>query len=128
MARVDGVAVVTVNLASSLAFYRLLGIDAPPPIPGERYACAVNHGLRLSWSDAQSAACGAPAHRPEHALPGCRLVLRCSRPAEVDALAEAVAEAGHAVLRQPFDAPWAARVCRVLDPDGNTVELFAPLP
>lgn len=27
----------------------------------------------------------------------------------------------------PFDAPWGQRYATVLDPDGNGVDLFAPL-
>jgi uncharacterized glyoxalase superfamily protein PhnB len=30
-------------------------------------------------------------------------------------------------LRSPFDAFWGQRYATVLDPDGNTVDLFAPL-
>jgi hypothetical protein len=29
---------------------------------------------------------------------------------------------------EPFDAPWDSRHCRILDPDGNAIDLFAPLP
>jgi hypothetical protein len=29
---------------------------------------------------------------------------------------------------EPFDAPWDSRHCRILDPDGNAIDLFAPPP
>ncbi len=47
--------------------------------------------------------------------------------AEVDALFEKLTAAGHAGLLKPYDAPWGQRYATVADPDGNWVDLFAPL-
>ncbi len=35
--------------------------------------------------------------------------------------------AGYKSELTPFDAPWGQRYAVVLDPDGNGVDLFAPL-
>jgi uncharacterized glyoxalase superfamily protein PhnB len=48
-------------------------------------------------------------------------------PAEVDEVVARVAEAGHTVVHQPFDAPWGQRYATVADPDGYRVDLFCPL-
>jgi uncharacterized glyoxalase superfamily protein PhnB len=48
-------------------------------------------------------------------------------PAEVDAMFERLTEAGHPGPLRPHDAPWGQRYATVLDPDGNIVDLFAPL-
>jgi uncharacterized glyoxalase superfamily protein PhnB len=48
-------------------------------------------------------------------------------PALVDELFEKVTAAGHAGTLQPYDAPWGQRYATVADPDGNWVDLFAPL-
>jgi hypothetical protein len=34
---------------------------------------------------------------------------------------------GQPELANPYDAPWSQRYVSVLDPDGNMVDLFAPL-
>ncbi|MDT5019076.1 MAG: hypothetical protein QOD39_5236, partial [Mycobacterium sp.] len=47
--------------------------------------------------------------------------------AEVDTLFEKVTAAGHPGLLKPYDAPWGQRYATVADPDGNWVDLFAPL-
>jgi uncharacterized glyoxalase superfamily protein PhnB len=47
--------------------------------------------------------------------------------AQVDALADRVAGAGHPVVTPPCAAPWAQRYATVADPDGTRVDLFAPL-
>src|SRR3954454_25048162 len=38
-------------------------------------------------------------------------------PAEVDAAAGRVAAAGHAVITEPYDAPWGQRYATVADPE-----------
>jgi uncharacterized glyoxalase superfamily protein PhnB len=48
-------------------------------------------------------------------------------PAEVDALFDKITAAGHAGTLKPYDAPWGQRYATVADPDGNSVDLFAPL-
>jgi uncharacterized glyoxalase superfamily protein PhnB len=48
-------------------------------------------------------------------------------PQQVDALFEKVTAEGHEGPLQPYDAPWGQRYATVADPDGNWVDLFAPL-
>ena len=52
----------------------------------------------------------------------------CDTPAEVDATHAALVAAGSASHLVPWDAFWGQRYAIVTDPDGNHVELFAPLP
>ena len=49
-------------------------------------------------------------------------------PADVDAVFERLVSAGHPESLAPFDAPWGQRYATVEDPDGTSVDLFAPLP
>jgi uncharacterized glyoxalase superfamily protein PhnB len=48
-------------------------------------------------------------------------------PPEVDELYERLSSDGHPGQLAPFDAPWGQRYATVADPDGTTVDLFAPL-
>ncbi len=61
--------------------------------------------------------------------PGGRLAMAfgVASPAKVDALFEKITAAGHPGLLKPYDAPWGQRYATVADPDGNWVDLFAPL-
>jgi uncharacterized glyoxalase superfamily protein PhnB len=55
------------------------------------------------------------------------LAFACESPAEVDAAyAELTAAEGTAAM-EPWDAFWGMRYAIVHDPDGNPVDLFAPL-
>jgi uncharacterized glyoxalase superfamily protein PhnB len=55
------------------------------------------------------------------------LAFLCDSPAEVDARHASLVAAGHENRLEPFDAFWGQRYATVLDPDGNPVDLFAPL-
>jgi uncharacterized glyoxalase superfamily protein PhnB len=49
-------------------------------------------------------------------------------PAAVDETVSRVRAAGHAVVKDPYDAPWGQRYATVADPDGYRVDVFCPLP
>ena len=55
------------------------------------------------------------------------LGFRCDTPAEVDQIYGELVGQGYAGHKAPWDAFWGQRYAEVLDPDGNTVDLFAPL-
>jgi uncharacterized glyoxalase superfamily protein PhnB len=56
------------------------------------------------------------------------LAFLCDDPGEVDAAHGRMVEAGHRSHVAPCDAFWGQRYATLLDPDGNAVDLFAPLP
>jgi len=56
-------------------------------------------------------------------MPGVRL----GSPAEVDEAYAALTAAGAEGHLEPWDAFWGMRYAMVHDPDGNGVDLFAPL-
>jgi uncharacterized glyoxalase superfamily protein PhnB len=55
------------------------------------------------------------------------LAFACDDPADVDATYAAFVESGSTGHLAPWDAFWGQRYAIVLDPDGNHIELFAPL-
>jgi uncharacterized glyoxalase superfamily protein PhnB len=55
------------------------------------------------------------------------LAFLCESPAEVDALYRELVDAGYDGHKEPWDAFWGQRYAQVRDPDGNGVDLFAPL-
>ena len=85
-------------------------------------------GLRLAFDTEDDDPLVPPrldARRP--AAAGSRSPSRCPDPADVDALYAELTEAGHQGELAPFDAFWGQRYAVVHDPDGNGVDLFAPL-
>jgi catechol 2,3-dioxygenase-like lactoylglutathione lyase family enzyme len=118
---------VTRDMPSTLAFYRLLGLDIPAAGPDEQHVDVITpNGYRLAWDDIELI----KSLNPEWVEPAgnrMSLAFRCDSPAEVDALYQQVLDAGHSSVRAPYDAFWGQRYATVVDPDGNHVDLFAAL-
>jgi catechol 2,3-dioxygenase-like lactoylglutathione lyase family enzyme len=115
------------DVARSLSFYRLLGL--PVPESDETHvAVDLPGGNTLSFDTEQTIAGMHPGWTPPSS-PAGRLALAfgVDTPAQVDELFETVTAAGHAGPLKPYDAPWGQRYATVADPDGNWVDLFAPL-
>ncbi len=119
----------TADLGRSLAFYRLLGLTVPDPDGPPHVAVELQGGNKMSFDIDQTIAAMHPGWAPPASPSSPRLALAVGveSPAEVDALYEKVTAAGHAGPLTPYDAPWGQRYATVADPDGNWVDLFAPL-
>ena len=60
--------------------------------------------------------------------PRAALAFECADPAEVDSIYQSMVAAGFEGHLEPWDAFWGQRYATLRDPDGNGVDLFAPLP
>ncbi|MGV9500460.1 VOC family protein [Streptomyces sp. NPDC003642] len=127
-ARFEAIGLVVSDMAASVAFYRRLGFAFPEdaghrphteaPLPG---------GLRLMLDTEETVRSFLPGWRPPSGGGRTSLALRCDGPDEVDALYAELTGAGYHGELKPWDAFWGQRYAVVLDPDGNGVDLFAPL-
>lgn len=121
------IGIVTDDLAASLAFYRLLGLDIPSDADGHVEA-TTPAGLRLMWDTVAIIHSFDPGWTRPTGGPAMSLAFECASPDEVDAVVRSIAVAGHRVAHEPWDAVWGQRYATVLDPDGNAVDVYAPLP
>jgi catechol 2,3-dioxygenase-like lactoylglutathione lyase family enzyme len=127
--RLDLVGLVVADMAASLAFYRRLGLDLPPEADGEPHVeCPLTGGLRLAWDSVESIRSFDPGWSPLAGGHRVALAFACDSPQEVDTVYAELVAAGHAGHKEPWDAFWGMRYAVVHDPDGNAVDLFAPLP
>lgn len=127
-ARFDAIGMVTADMAATLAFYRLLGLDIPADADGQPHVEApLPGGLRLMWDAEEAIKSFAPDFEPPTGEGRIGLAFRCEGPADVDATYATLTEAGHKGAMAPWDAEWGQRYAQVHDPDGNGVDLFAPL-
>jgi uncharacterized glyoxalase superfamily protein PhnB len=55
------------------------------------------------------------------------LAFECASAAEVDDTYAKVVDAGFTAKTEPFDSFWGQRYATVEDPDGDSVDVFAPL-
>jgi catechol 2,3-dioxygenase-like lactoylglutathione lyase family enzyme len=119
------IGIVSSDLGDSARFYRLLGVEVPDP-DGDHLEATLPSGLRLMW-DTVELIRGMDPDWVEPRGQRMTLAFECSDPADVDATYGRVLEADFASKHEPWDAFWGQRYAQVIDPDGNTVDLFAPL-
>jgi catechol 2,3-dioxygenase-like lactoylglutathione lyase family enzyme len=115
------------DLKRSLEFYRLLGVSVPNPDGPPHVAVELPGGNTLSFDTEETIADMHPGWAPSGSDSRLALAFGVASPEEVDALFEKVTAAGHAGPLKPYDAPWGQPYATVADPDGNWVDLFAPL-
>ena len=116
------------DLNRSLDFYRLLGLPVPDPDGPPHVAVKLPGGNTLSLDTDETIAGMHPGWAPPSSSHSrLALAIGVGSPAEVDALFEKVTAAGYSGQLKPYDAPWGQRYATVADPDGNWVDLFAPL-
>jgi len=120
----NAIGLAVADMATSLAFYRRLGLDFPPGAEHEPHTEAVvAGGIRLMWDTHDALRHFDPDFQP--GPPGGGWAFQCADPAEVDRVHAELTAAGHSSARAPWDAPWGQRYAQVRDPDGNVVDLFA---
>lgn len=125
-ARLDMIGIVAQDLARSLAFYRLLGLEIPPDAEQQPHVeTTLPGGMRLAWDTVETIRSFDPSWQPPSGSPRIGLAFRFETPAEVDAAYQTLTAAGYEGHKAPWDAPWGQRYALVHDPDGNGVDLFA---
>ena len=125
----DVIGLVVADLPASLAFYRRLGLEIPADADHEPHVeVTLPGGLRLCWDPVSTIHTFDPDWTAPTGGHRVGLAFRCADPAEVDTVYADLTAAGHEGHLEPWDAFWGQRYATVVDPDGNGVDLYAPLP
>lgn len=125
----NAIGLAVADMAAALAFYRGLGLDIPPEADKEPHVeVAVTGGFRLMFDTHETIRSFDPDFTPGTGWEGGGLAFRCTDPAEVDRVHSELVSAGHRSYKEPWDAFWGQRYAVLHDPDGNSVDLYAPLP
>jgi uncharacterized glyoxalase superfamily protein PhnB len=122
----NAVGIVTADMARSLEFYRLLGLDVPDTREAGHVNIEASDGLRLMFDSEEEIR----KFRPEWTrAPGNQigLAFQCRIPSEVDELYARMTDAGFTGDNPPWDAFWGQRYAQLRDPDGVPVDLYAAL-
>lgn len=128
MIRLDAVAVSSKDMAKTVAFYELLGFEFGDWGPDDQHVEPITKDgevrLMIDTAALMEQLTGSVPVPPNHSS----FAMLCDTPAEVDAVAAALADAGHVLTVEPWDAFWGQRYATVKDPDGYQIDLFAALP
>lgn len=126
MPELNAIGIVASDMARSIRFYRLLGLDVPETPDEDHIDTFLPNGLRFMLDSEETVR----SFQPEwNRQTGNQLALafECPSPAEVDELYAAVVAAGFHGEKEPWDAFWGQRYAQLRDPDGVGVDLYAAL-
>ncbi len=126
MPQLNAIGIVVSDMAESIRFYRLLGLDVPETPDEGHVDASLPSGVRLMLDSEETVRSFRPDWRRASGNQ-VGLALECGAAAEVDDLYARAVAAGFHGEKEPWDAFWGQRYAVVLDPDGNKVDLFAPL-
>ena len=126
--RHDVVGLVVQDMAASIGFYRRLGVQFADGADAEGHVeTDLPGGLRLVLDTVEIIHSFDPGWTEPSGGHRIALAFACDSSTEVDALYRQLVDAGHEGHLVPWDAFWGQRYATVHDPDGNAIELFAPL-
>jgi uncharacterized glyoxalase superfamily protein PhnB len=122
----NAVGIVASDMARSLDFYRLLGLDVPQTAEEGHVNISLPNSLRLMLDSEEEVR----KFRPDWVRePGNQfsLAFQCESAAEVDQVYARMLSAGYRGDKNPWDAFWGQRYAQLRDPDGVPVDLYAAL-
>ena len=126
--RIDALEVVVADMATSLAFYRQLGLDIPAGAESEMHvAVDLPGGLHMLFDTQDTIRSFDASWTPPAGGHGLALAFDCGDPAGVDATHDALVSSGHRSHLAPWDAFWGQRYALLGDPDGVRINLYAAL-
>jgi uncharacterized glyoxalase superfamily protein PhnB len=126
MPQLNAVGIVVSDMAASIRFYRLLGLDVPETPDEGHVEALLPSGVRLMLDTEEIIRSFWPDWTRETGNQ-LSLALECADAAEVDASYARVVDAGFQGEKEPWDAFWGQRYAQLRDPDGVGVDLFAAL-
>jgi uncharacterized glyoxalase superfamily protein PhnB len=120
---------IATDLPRTLAFYRALGLDIPAEADDAPHVeVVIGGGFKLMWDPLTTIESFDPDWKAPIGGPRTALAFDCATPAAVDDTYASMVAAGFDGHLEPWDAFWGQRYATLRDPDGNGVDLFAPLP
>jgi uncharacterized glyoxalase superfamily protein PhnB len=126
MPQLNAVGIVVSDMATSIRFYRLLGLDVPETPDEGHVEALLPSGVRLMLDTEEIIRSFWPDWTRETGNQ-LSLALECADAAEVDASYASVVDAGFQGEKEPWDAFWGQRYAQLRDPDGVPVDLYAAL-
>ena len=124
----QAIGIVVRDIATAAAFYRRLDLEFPEDVEGHGHVeVTLPGGLRLMLDTVETMRSFDPDWTEPVGSPRASLAFELDSPAAVDEKYRELVSAGYDGHKEPWDAFWGHRYAQLRDPDGNGVDLFAPL-
>ncbi|HEV8099199.1 MAG TPA: VOC family protein [Gaiellaceae bacterium] len=126
MPELNAIGIAVSDMAASIRFYRLLGLDVPETPDEGHVDTFLPNGVRFML-DSEDVMRSFREDWRRQTGNQLGLALECASPAEVDEVYARVTGGGFHGEKEPWDAFWGQRYATLLDPDGVEISLYAPL-
>jgi catechol 2,3-dioxygenase-like lactoylglutathione lyase family enzyme len=126
MPGLNAIGIVVADMAASIRFYRLLGLDVPETPDEGHIDTFLPNGVRFML-DSEEVVKSFREDWTRQTGNQLGLAFECDSPAEVDELYGRVTSAGFEGEKEPWDAFWGQRYAQLKDPNGVPVDLYAQL-
>lgn len=124
--QLNAIGIAVSDMAKSIRFYRLLGLDVPETPEEGHVDTFLPNGLRFMLDSEETILSFLPDWKRE-AGNQVSIAFECGSPAEVDEIYARVTGAGFQGEKEPWDAYWGQRYALLMDPDEVRVNLYAAL-
>ena len=121
----DAIGIISRDPLQSIRFYGLLGVEFKELGEGH-FEGTTPSGVRIMLDSVDLMKKLNPDWQEPTGV-GIILCFRQDAPRLVDEVHGQLTRAGFASVTEPWDAFWGQRYGSVLDPDGNQIDLFAPM-
>jgi len=126
MPELNAIGIAVADMARSIAFYRLLGLDVPETPDEGHVDVFLPNGVRFMLDSENVIRSFLPDWQRTDGNQ-ISLALECASPTEVDEIYARVVAAGYEGEKEPWDAFWGQRYALLGDPDGVRINLYAQL-
>ena len=126
MPQLNAIGIVVTDMAETIRFYRLLGLDVPETPDEGHVDTFLPNGVRFMLDSEETMRSFREGWEREQGNQ-IALAFECESPAQVDELYARVTEAGFHGEKKPWDAFWGQRYAQLQDPNGVSVDLYAAL-
>jgi catechol 2,3-dioxygenase-like lactoylglutathione lyase family enzyme len=126
MPNLNALGIVVRDMAESIRFYRLLGIELPETPDEGHIDTFLPNGVRFMLDSEEVVKSFRPDWTRETGNQ-LGLAFECGSPVEVDETYARVTGAGFTGEKEPWDAFWGQRYAQLRDPNGVPVDLYASL-
>jgi catechol 2,3-dioxygenase-like lactoylglutathione lyase family enzyme len=126
MPQLNALGIVASDMATSISFYRLLGLDIPETPNEGHLDTFLPNGVRFMLDSEDTVRSFRPDWTRETGNQ-IGLAFECESAAEVDDLYARIVDAGFDAEKAPWDAFWGQRYAQLRDPDGVPIDLYASL-
>ena len=122
----DAIGIVSEHPARSIEFFKILGVEIKQYENSGHYEGISSNGTRIMLDSPEVIRAMNPNWQKSPGN-GITLCFKLPSPERLDEIYHQIVQAGFSSIKSPWDAFWGQRYACISDPDGNQIDLFAPL-